>query len=541
MDISIDTNKDFDRWVDHLRFKYGEDFEYLNGFHKTQLNFSDFVNGFIDKNVADVSIDPSGNASNKDARSLMSEMSKAHLKLFAFNKFFTEFQKKYNLQTAREWLETEWNGGMYLHDAFTSSFLPYCFTGNTKILTKEGIRRLDCLVDKDIKVLNINGGWEDATVKHFGKAPIRKLILERYGVYKDIYVTGNHKWFIIDPNKKVKELRVYSTDELEPGMVIPFNKFKGHNNLKPSPFGIAHGFFIGDGDKGNHLRANFCGDKVALLPYFTPANVSGNEKEYTTTGIPKYFRKLPSLDETASYLYGFLIGYFAADGCIDEHGRCTMSSVDRTQLEYVRHIMCILGLPVNEIRHQDRVSNLTNEMGRVYVLTISSEYLKEDFFIRPFHKQRYLETKDMSRRNRGWKVINCVDTGKVDDVYCAVVEGTQSFTLDGNILTHNCYAYDLTRLAKEGLFFLKNYNNEAPKHLLTFMDDLIEYISFMSNRSAGAVGIPNILIWTFYFWKKDVEQGYYLLSPDYYIRQVFQKFIYRLNQPFMRRSCAYAK
>ena len=45
-----------------------------------------------------------------------------------------------------------------------------------------------------------------------------------------------------------------------------------------------------------------------------------------------------------------------------------------------------------------------------------------------------------------------------------------------------CYAYDLTRLATEGLFFLKNYNNQAPKHLTTFMDDVIEYISYMSNR-----------------------------------------------------------
>lgn len=97
-----------------------------------------------------------------------------------------------------------------------------------------------------------------------------------------------------------------------------------------------------------------------------------------------------------------------------------------------------------------------------------------------------------------------------------------------------CYAYDLTRLAKEGLFFLKHYNNQAPKHLTTFIDDVIEYISYMSNRSSGAVGIPNVLIWTFYFWKKDCENGYYIKDPDYYIKQCFQKLIYRLNQPFMR-------
>lgn len=97
-----------------------------------------------------------------------------------------------------------------------------------------------------------------------------------------------------------------------------------------------------------------------------------------------------------------------------------------------------------------------------------------------------------------------------------------------------CFAYDLTRLATEGLFFLKNYNYRPSNHLTTFLDNVIEYISYMSNRSSGAVGIPNILIWTYYFWKKDCENGYAIKSPQYHIRQNFQKLIYRLNQPFMR-------
>lgn len=97
-----------------------------------------------------------------------------------------------------------------------------------------------------------------------------------------------------------------------------------------------------------------------------------------------------------------------------------------------------------------------------------------------------------------------------------------------------CWANDLTRLANEGLFFLKNYNHEAPKHLTTYFDDVIEFTSFLSNRQSGAVGLPNVLIWAWYFWKKDCEDGYYMKDPDYYLRQQFQKFIYRLNQPFLR-------
>lgn len=97
-----------------------------------------------------------------------------------------------------------------------------------------------------------------------------------------------------------------------------------------------------------------------------------------------------------------------------------------------------------------------------------------------------------------------------------------------------CWANDFTRLANEGLFFLNNYNNQGPKHLTTYFDDVIEFVSFLSNRQSGAVGMPNVLIWAWYFWKIDVESGYYMKDPDYYLRQQFQKFVYRLNQPFLR-------
>ena len=222
MDIELKFNKDFERALDALREKYGEDFEILNGIHNSQMNFSDFIDAFVDKNVADVTIDANANAASKDIASFRTEKGKSIDKVIAANKIFYEIKKKYGLKTAKEWLETEYTGGFYLHDFPSTTYVPYC------------------------------------------------------------------------------------------------------------------------------------------------------------------------------------------------------------------------------------------------------------------------------------------------------------------------YAYDLSRLATEGLFFLKNYNSQPPKHLTTFIDDVIEFISFMSNRSSGAVGIPNILVWTYYFWKKDCENGFIINNPEYYVRQSFQKLIYRLNQPFMR-------
>ena len=65
----------------------------INGLDRHQLTFSSleatiatdndvrFIDAFVDKNVADVTIDANANASNKDIRSLMSEQGKPHDKL----------------------------------------------------------------------------------------------------------------------------------------------------------------------------------------------------------------------------------------------------------------------------------------------------------------------------------------------------------------------------------------------------------------------------------------------------------------------------
>ena len=100
-----------------------------------------------------------------------------------------------------------------------------------------------------------------------------------------------------------------------------------------------------------------------------------------------------------------------------------------------------------------------------------------------------------------------------------------------------CYAVDLSRLATEGLFFLSGYNNQPPKHLTTYFDDVIEFISFLSNRQSGAVGLPNLLPYMWYFWHKDMEEGYLGLHSswgEYYAKQGFQRFIYAVNQPYVR-------
>jgi ribonucleoside-triphosphate reductase len=105
---------------------------------------------------------------------------------------------------------------------------------------------------------------------------------------------------------------------------------------------------------------------------------------------------------------------------------------------------------------------------------------------------------------------------------------------DTSSYIHYCFAYDLKDLAEKGLYFLDNFNSEPPQHLSTFVDFVKEFISFASNRSSGAVGLPNIIPYMYYFWKKDCASGHATKSPEYYAKQQIQRFVYAVNQPYVR-------
>jgi len=102
-----------------------------------------------------------------------------------------------------------------------------------------------------------------------------------------------------------------------------------------------------------------------------------------------------------------------------------------------------------------------------------------------------------------------------------------------------CFAYDLKDVAEKGLYFLgENFNAVPAKHLTTFVDFVKEFISFSSNRTSGAVGLPNLIPYMYYFWKRDVDSDYLGIATSHnetkYARQNFQRFIYAVNQPYVR-------
>ncbi len=327
--------------------------------------------------------------------------------------------------------------------------LSNCFSGDTEIRTRQGIVKMKDVVDKDIEVFSF-GAWRPATVRCFGEQRICKLNVKKLTSNTSYSVTSNHIWYAKKSSDSA--FKEYTTAELEHGMILREDYTKAYRAYKPSPFGVAHGLFYGDGDHtGVHRRMNFCGDKVELLPYFMPDTVGISGDVATVCSIPKIFWGKPSLNETASYLYGWLSGYFASDGSIDTHGNCVICSSKKSDLEFVQDVLCVLGMPIYEIREQVRESNLTHEVSTIYILTLNCKYLNESFFIRSKHKERYLSKKVGSRKD-AWLVDSVETSDEFEPVYCVVEDERHSFTLKNGILTHNCYCCSPPEDSIESIF-----------------------------------------------------------------------------------------
>ena len=138
--INIKQSKNFTSQFNKLREEFGEEFAELNGLGDKQLSYTDYIDYFAEgETVADVSIDGSANVNTKDARTLMNEMPKSHRKLICLHKIYYEMNKEYGFKTANDWFRADWTKALYLHDADTSTFIPYCFAYDLKPIAEKGL------------------------------------------------------------------------------------------------------------------------------------------------------------------------------------------------------------------------------------------------------------------------------------------------------------------------------------------------------------------------------------------------------------------
>lgn len=589
MEININLDNDFQKQLKKLKEKYGEEITRVNGFSDEQLDYTNFIDNFVSGgNVANVTIDPNANASTKDIRGLLDEMNKPHAKLLSFNKIYYEMKKKHGKKLADKWLEDEFSGALYLHDASSASFYSYCikpqetcyyiYQGQTLHGNFDDIYNM--LPEKETYLPEMDtyakyprglrvqdkGGW--TTVKricwHKNKDKEMRFVGTRSG--QDIITTEDHVFFD-EKGNEIAANSISKSDKLD----LVFKKDLFTNSItkwcdKELTYDVGWlvGFVAVEGmvsKRGNlislsqsaesmsHVKrfANICdslnikyrvydhtGDKTRIVLYAGNQQRNGSPKYSWLQFITSVIRgnRPDNRHLTPEYINfdnNFLIGFFS--GLLDKSGTTTdrlsysLAMPSRTMINQVSAILLANGIKfIGEKPYIRKYKKDTTvkQNSPVYGIRVSKSVLLD--FVHECDDK--LACRMYNITDSQVAINDC--TYNQDIVYDLTTE-TGSFVCN-NIRVHNCYAYELQNLAERGLYFLPKSNTSPAKHMSTFFAHIREFIVWVSNRSAGACALPSFFIYSYYFWKKDTEDGYYLKNPEYYRRQLFQQFIFEVNQ-----------
>ena len=216
-----------------------------------------------------------------------------------------------------------------------------------------------------------------------------------------------------------------------------------------------------------------------------------------------------------------------------------VSQYNKLQSEFGTDIAKINGFDDGQLSYTDFIDNFVDEstvadasidgnsnVSHKDIVTLEREMPKPHSKLLAFNKIYYEINKKF-----GFKIAN--DWLRMEWIGYLYMHDAPSSTFRSY-----CFAYDLKDLAEKGLYFIEGQNPEPAKHLTTFVDFVKEFVSFACNRTSGAVGLPNIIPYMYYFWKKDIDNDYLGIKSSgnekYYARQNFQRFIYAVNQPYVR-------
>src|SRR5438270_9407602 len=85
-------------------------------------------------------------------------------------------------------------------DPLVTSHCPFCYSFDTKLITRDGIKAIGSLADTEQWVLSAdpdertNGHWVKAHIHEFGEQPLMRVTLRRNKREKVIYATPEHRW-----------------------------------------------------------------------------------------------------------------------------------------------------------------------------------------------------------------------------------------------------------------------------------------------------------------------------------------------------------
>ena len=351
---------------------------------------------------------------------------------------------------------------------------PNCLAGDTMVITRNGVKPIRDLAGKTATIITKRGALVEAPFKSYGEQDVFDITLKQRDQIKVIRATRDHRWFVYRYSGKYAKSKVNFGDKIEvhtkdltPRQILI--QTKPRVDIQPGIIGIQHGLVWGDGTTGGGRSTSelpLFGEKDAeLLKFFVghprrPIKVSTGGT--LITQLPYHFKSLVSLHYDKTYLYGWLAGYFAADGHVAKTGSCIIRSTDRESIEHVRQVCHVLGIETSQVTEAIK-KNCYKPGTIVYTTCLKAADLTEEFFLLSEHRSRFNAAS--KNNNYYWRVVKVEPAGR-EEVFCCTVPETGCFCLEDFILTGNCFMIP----KKEGSWIVFRFGKGTVEHGLWNQD-----------------------------------------------------------------------
>jgi len=357
-------------------------------------------------------------------------------------------------------------GIIHMHDLdYFIEKIHNCFGGNMRFVTSDGVKAFnDCHDNQQVEVIDKNGTWRPAIVKNYGKQKMQIVTLTSGRTNKKIKCTPGHRWFLKDGS--------VTTNLKQGDRLSLLQETQNLDNVNPKAFCL--GFVLGDGTDyckktSEGVQVRLCNNKTQYLDMFIKEGYAissqqfGNGDIILTKSGNAFKQKFLSSHAwnfmSKNDLISLFLGYYAADGNKDRNGIST-ANADLAQM--IRDISSIAGYFIASENFKVRSTNF-----------------KEDAELYNF---RFLKSQPS---NRNWivKDIKRVDNSKYD-AWCIEEPVTNSFTLDGGIVTGNCCLVNLDDMLQNGTVINRKLI-EKPRSLQTACTVATQIVQQVANGQYG--------------------------------------------------------
>ena len=443
------------------------------------------------------------NIDEKSFGGRVGEASDAVLKQYALDNCMSEMAKNNHL-----------NNEIYIHDLNSYAVgMHNCYDSTTKFITKNGVKRFgDCSEGQIVDVIDMNGDWQKATVHKYGKQKMYNLTFTSALTTKTVTCTRNHRWVLSDGS---------ITDNIQIGDQLCLAKKVKNEYIKNNSL-WCFGFVIGDGvdfdmkskDKtrttNGSMQVRLCGHKMEYMDRFISCGwsvrqmhengdvtlITRGNGSFKQAFLENEMWKIMSYDD----LCNIFDGYLHADGHFKDNGSVMLSTSDIRVKHMIEDISSILGYYVWS--ENEKYNDTNYKEGRILF----------DFYLIKEQSTKWTLTKIVANRDgdNGNKVAWCVEEPI-----------TNTFTLDGGMVTGNCLSVPFDKLLANG--FNTRQTDVRPAQSVNTAFQLVAVIfQLQSLQQFGGVSATH-LDWTMVpyvrksFYKHYVDGLKYVAKDDGYM------------------------